>query len=45
MIVLFPGLFGYFESLAFFRKWREKPDTKAVKQDIFGQFFKGTTSK
>ena len=34
MFVLFSRLFGHFESLAFFGKWRDKPYTKAVKHDI-----------
>ena len=38
MFVLFPGFFGHFESLAFFRKWRDKPYTKAVKLDILLNF-------
>ena len=41
----FPSFFGHFESLAFFQNGgggRDKPYTKAVKQDIFSQFFKST---
>ena len=38
MFVLFSRLFGYFESLAFFRKWGDKPYTKAVKPDILVKF-------
>ena len=44
MFVLFSRLFGHFESLAFL-KWGDKPNTKAVKQDVFSQFFKGRTIK
>ena len=39
----FPGFFGHFESLAF-SQIGDKPCTKAVKQDVFSRFFKGTTS-
>ena len=39
----FPSFFGRFESLALFSKMGGKPYTKAVKQDGFRQFFKGTT--
>ena len=42
MFVLFSGLFGHFESLALFSKMEDKPCTKAVKQDVFSQFFKDT---
>ena len=45
MFVLFSGFFGHFESLAFFRKRGNKPDTKAIKEDVFSQFLKGTTIK
>ena len=38
MFVLFSRLFGHFESLAFFRKWGNKPYTKAVKHDILVKF-------
>ena len=38
MFVLFSRLFGHFESLAFFRKWGDKPYTKAVKHDISVKF-------
>ena len=38
MFVLFSRLFGYFESLAFFRKWGDKPYTKAVKRDNLVKF-------
>ena len=38
MFVIFSRLFGHFESLAFFRKWGDKPYTKAVKQDILVKF-------
>ena len=43
MFVLFSLLFSHFESLAFFESGGDKPYTKAVKQDIFSQFFKGST--
>ena len=36
--VLFSLLFGHFQSLAFFRKWVDKPYTKAVKYDILVKF-------
>ena len=36
----FPDYFGQFECLALFRKLGEQAYTKAVKQDIFSQFFK-----
>ena len=39
MFVLFSG---HFVNLAFFRNWGDKPYTKAVKQDVLSQFFKGT---
>ena len=45
MFVLFSRLFGHFETLAFFRNWGDKPYTKAVKQDVFKQFFKVITTK
>ena len=45
MFVLFFWLLSNFESLAFFRRWRNKPYTKAVKQDVFSQFLKGRTIK
>ena len=38
MFVLFSRLFGHFESLAFFRKWGDKPYPKAVKRDILVKF-------
>ena len=38
MFVLFSRLFGHFESLAFFRKWGDKPYTKAVKHHIWSNF-------
>ena len=41
--VLLSRLFDYFASLDFSQKWGDKRYTKAVKQDIFGQFFKSTT--
>ena len=41
----FDHTLGHFESLALFSKMGVKPNTKAVKQDVFGQFFKGTTIK
>ena len=33
VFVIFFGFFDHFERLALFRKWRDKPYTKAVKQD------------
>ena len=45
MFVLFSWLFGHFETLAFFSKMGDKPHTKAVKQDVFSQFFKDITIK
>ena len=42
MFVLFSRLFRHFGSLAFFRKCGDKAHTKAVKQDVFSQFLKGT---
>ena len=48
MFVLFSRLFGHFQSLAFLKKWGggggggDRPYSKAVKQDIFCQFFKST---
>ena len=46
---IFSRLFGHFESLAFFELGGGggggKPYTKAVRQDVFGQFVKGTTIK
>ena len=38
MFVLFSRLFGHFESLAFYRKWGDKPYTTAVKHDILVKF-------
>ena len=38
MFVPFSRLFGHFESLAFFQKWRDKTYTKAVKKDSFVNF-------
>ena len=38
MFVLFSRLFDHFESLAFFRKWGDKPYNKAVKHDILVKF-------
>ena len=38
VFVLFSRLFGHFESLAFFRKWGDKPYTKAVKYVILVKF-------
>ena len=37
--VLFSLLFGYFKSMVF-RKWWDKPCTKAVKEDFFVNFLK-----
>ena len=34
----FDCFFGDFESLAFLRKWRDRPYTKAVKKDILVNF-------
>ena len=45
MFVLLSRLFYHFESLALFSKMGNKPCTKAVKQDVISQFFKGTTIK
>ena len=45
MFVLFSRLFGHIQSLAFFRKWGDKPYTKAVKHDYFGQILRDTTIK
>ena len=36
-------LFCHFESLAFFRRWGDKPCIKAAKQYTFRQLLKGTT--
>ena len=38
MFVLFSRFFGHFKSLAFLRKWGDKPNTKTVKQGVFSQF-------
>ena len=35
----FPGIFGHFQKLAFFRKWGVKPYIKRVKNYAFTQFF------
>ena len=40
MSVLFSRLFGRFETLAFSRKWGDKPYTKAVMQDVLVNFSK-----
>ena len=45
MFVLSSGLFGHFESLNCFQKWGDKPYTNEVKQDVFSQFFTGTSIK
>ena len=54
IFVLFSGLFGHFEGFAFFENggdgWRgggvrDRPYTKAVKQDVFSKFFKVTSLK
>ena len=45
MFVLFSWLFGHFQSLALISRMGDNLYTKAVKQDVFSQFFKGTTIK
>ena len=45
MFVLFSRLFCHSESLAFCRKWEDKPYTKAVKQDVLVNFLKDTAIK
>ena len=43
MFVLFSRKFWSFLEFGSFSKMGDKPYTKAVKQDIFSQFFKSTT--
>ena len=38
MFVQLPGFFAVFKVWFFFRKWGDKPYTKAVKQDVLVNF-------
>ena len=38
MFVLFSGFFAIFKVWLFFRKWEDKPYTKAVKKDVLVNF-------